>query len=220
MLNRLRDLLIDGILLALPLAATAYLLHKLFGSLLQVLSPVTHLLPPGHYFGMAALDLAALGLLVVALIALGAFARSALGTRIAQSLERIVLSKIPGYLVIKSIAADMSSTEGDTSMKPALVSFDDNTVLGFVVEQADAGDMVTVFIPDAPGAASGSVVLVLRERVQPLDVATSAAMRTMKQRGVGLQALPQAKAMHSSRASAPAPLLATPRRADVRPASR
>ena len=219
MMNRLRDLLVDGILLALPLAATAYLLHRLFGSLLDVLSPVTHLLPQGHYFGMAALDLAALGLLIVALIALGAFARSAPGTRIAQSLERIVLSKIPGYLVIKSIAADMSSAEGDTGMKPALVSFDDNTVLGFVVEQADTGDMVTVFIPDAPAAASGSVVLVLRERVQPLDVATGAAMRTMKQRGLGLQALPQAKAVYSSRASAPPPLLATPRRADARPAS-
>jgi uncharacterized membrane protein len=193
MLNRLRDLLIDGILLALPLGAAAYLLHKLFSTLLHLLSPVTHLLPPGHYFGMAALDLAAIALLAVLLIALGAFARSTPGTRVAQSLERIVLSKIPGYLVIKSVLTDLSDSERDAGMQPALVSFDDNTVLGFVVEQAGAGDMVTVFVPDAPAGASGSVVLVLRERVQPLDVATGAAMRAMKQRGLGLQQLTQAQ---------------------------
>lgn len=193
MLNRLRDLLIDGVLLVLPVAATVYLLQKLFGSLLNVLSPITHLMPKGHYFGMAALDLAAIALLIVSLIALGAFARSAPGTRVAQSLERIVLAKIPGYLVIKSIAADMSSAERDTGMRPALVAFDDNTVLGFVVEEAGAGGMVTVFIPDAPAAASGSVVLVLRERVQLLEVATSSAMHAMKQRGIGLQQLRQAQ---------------------------
>lgn len=193
MLNRLRDLMIDGVLLALPVAATAYLLQKLFGSLLHVLSPVTHLLPKGHYFGMAALDLAAIALLIAMLIALGAFARSTPGTRLAQSLERIVLSKIPGYLVIKSIAADLSSAERETGMRPALVAFDDNTVLGFVVEEADAGGMVTVFVPDAPAAASGSVVLVLRERVTLVDVATGSAMHTMKQRGIGLQQLTRAQ---------------------------
>jgi uncharacterized membrane protein len=215
MMNRLRDLLIDGILLALPLAATAYLLHKLFVSLLEGLSPVNHLLPQGHYFGMAAADLAALALLIVALVALGGFARSAPGKRIAQSLERIVLSKIPGYLVIKSIAADMSSAGADSDMRPALVSFDDNTVLGFVVEQAAAGDMTTVFIPQAPGAASGSVVLVLRERVQPLDVATGAAMRTMKQRGVGLQALARARTVQRAHASTSPAELRVRRRANA-----
>jgi uncharacterized membrane protein len=142
---------------------------------------------------MAALDLAAIVLLIASLIVLGAFARSTPGTRLAQSLERIVLSKIPGYLVIKSIAADISSAERDTGMHPALVAFDDNTVLGFVVEEADAGGMVTVFVPDAPAAASGSVVLVLRERVQPLEVTTGVAMHAMKQRGIGLQQLKRAQ---------------------------
>jgi uncharacterized membrane protein len=187
MLNRLRDLLIDGVLLALPVGAAAFLLHKVVAAARDVLAPVAHLLPPGHYFGMAALDLAAIALLVVALIALGAFARSAPGRRIAHTLEALVLSKIPGYLVIRSIAADMSSTQNDSSMRPALVSFDDNTVLGFVIEET--ADGMTVFVPGAPAATSGSVVLMPRERVKLLDVATGSALRTMKQRGLGLQGL-------------------------------
>ena len=52
----LRDLLIDGILLALPVGATAYLLHKVIGALLQLLAPIAHLLPQGHFRGIAGLD--------------------------------------------------------------------------------------------------------------------------------------------------------------------
>jgi uncharacterized membrane protein len=188
-LNRLRDLLVDGVLLALPLGAAAFLVYKVLGLLLKVLAPASHLFPNARWFGIGAIDLAAFALLVVALIALGAFARSAPGRRVAGTLESLVLAKIPGYLIAKSVAAGFSSDDRDTGLRPALVSFDDNTVLGFVVEVSEAADSLTVFVPSAPGAASGSVVLVPKERVRFLDAPTSSAMKTMKQRGLGLQQL-------------------------------
>jgi uncharacterized membrane protein len=127
--------------------------------------------------------------LLLVLLVLGVFARSTLGRRLAASIERVVLSKIPGYLVVKNIAADLTNVEGESELRPALVTFDDNAVLGFVVEESADGAMFTVFLPSAPGAATGSVVLVPRERVQLLDAETGRAMRAMKQRGLGLQAL-------------------------------
>jgi len=187
MLKRLGDLFVDGVLLALPLGAAAYLLHKVLGAVVKALAPVSHLFPDARWFGVGALDLAALALLVAALTGLGAFARSAPGRRLAETLESVVLSKIPGYLIFKSVVAGFSGDDRDTGLRPALVAFDDNTVLGFVVETSDSDDDVTVFLPDAPGAASGSVVLVPRQRVRVLDVSTAAAMRAMKQRGLGLQ---------------------------------
>jgi uncharacterized membrane protein len=189
MLNRLRDLLIDGILMALPIAAVVYLAYQAVGLLLKVLAPVSSLMPQARFLGIAALDIAAIVALIALLIVLGAIGRSAPGRRLAQSLERIVLTKIPGYLIIKSVLSDLSDSERDEGLQPALVTFDDNTVLGFVVEPAGAGGLVTVFIPDAPASSSGSVALVQRERVRVLDVATGGAMRTMKQRGLGLQQL-------------------------------
>jgi uncharacterized membrane protein len=188
-MNRLRDLLVDGALLALPLGAAAYLLFKVIVLLKKLLGPVTHLLPEGHLFGIAAVEIAAILVLLLALVALGVFARSALGRRIGETLEKFVLSKIPGYQMIRSIAADFAGSEGPSDLRPALVSFDDNTVLGFVVEESAAGDRLTVFIPGAPSSGSGSVVLMPRERVQVLDVPTKGAMKTMKQRGHGLQQL-------------------------------
>ena len=185
-MNKLRDLLIDGVLLALPLGAAAYLLHKTIGLLVPLLAPAARLLPPGHWFGVAAIDLTALAVLALALIGLGVFSRSKPGRRVAVMLEEWVLSKIPGYLIIKSIAADFSSTDQDEGLRPALVSFDDNQVLGFVVEQDPATDRVAVFLPGAPSPGGGNVVVVSGARVQLLDAPLGTARRAMKQRGLGL----------------------------------
>jgi uncharacterized membrane protein len=185
-MNKLRDLLIDGVLLALPLGAAAYLVHKMIGLLVRLLEPAAHLLPPGHWFGVAAIDLAALGLLALGLVGLGVFSRSKPGRRVAETLEQLVLSKIPGYLMIKSIVSDFSSTDHEGGLRPALVSFDDNQVLGFVVEHDAAADRVAVFLPGAPSPGGGNVVVVPAVRVQLLDAPLAAARRTMKQRGLGL----------------------------------
>jgi uncharacterized membrane protein len=192
-MNKLRDLLIDGVLLALPLGAVAFLVHKMVGLLVPILTPAAHFLPPGHWLGVAAIDLAALLLLALGLVGLGVFSRSAPGRRVAETLERLVLSKIPGYLIVKSIAADFSSTERDEGLEPALVSFDDNQVLGFIVERDPGADRVAVFLPGAPSAGAGSVVVVPSARVELLEVSLGAARRTMKQRGLGLLAMPLAQ---------------------------
>lgn len=193
-MNKLRDLLIDGLLLALPLGAAAYLLRKVIGVLVPLLLPAAHLLPVGHWFGVAAIDIAAMLVLLLALIGLGVFARSPPGRTVAETLEQLVLSKIPGYLMIKSIATDFAGTDREEGLRPALVSFDDNEVLGYVVEEDRAAGMFTVFLPGSPSPGSGCVVVVARARVRLLAVSLSSAQRAMKQRGLGLQELIQAGA--------------------------
>jgi uncharacterized membrane protein len=185
-MNKLRDLLIDGVLLALPLGAAAYLVHKVVALLVPLLKPAVHLLPPGHWFGVAAIDLAALVLLMLALLGMGLFSRSKAGRRVAETLEQLVLSKIPGYLMIKSIAADFGSGEQEEGLRPVLVSFDDNQVLGFMVERDDATDRIAVFLPGSPSPAGGNVVVVPGARVQLLDASMGLSRRAMKQRGLGL----------------------------------
>jgi uncharacterized membrane protein len=192
-MNKIRDLLAEGLLLALPLGAAAYLLIKVIGLLSKLLIPATHLLPNGRWFGIAAVEIAAILVLLAALVALGAFSRSKIGRHIAKVIEDVILSKVPFYLIIKNIVTDVTNTESATDLKPALVSFDDNAVLGFIVEESEDKSMYTVFIPSAPSAATGSVVLMPKSRVQLLDAPTMAAMRAMKQRGLGLQALNKSK---------------------------
>ena len=81
---RIRDLLAEGLLLALPLGALLYLLHKTVGVLKQLLVPVAHLLPNGSWIGIAAIEIAAVLLLLIALVMLGAFALSKLGRKVVM----------------------------------------------------------------------------------------------------------------------------------------
>jgi uncharacterized membrane protein len=188
-MKRIRELLADGLLLALPLGAAAFLLHKVIGLLGRALAPAAHLLPNGRWFGIAAVEVAAFVVLLLILLVLGLIARSAFGHRVAASIENVVLSRIPGYLVLKSIASSVTGAGDASDLKPALVTFDDNAVLGFVVEQSAGSGMATVFVPGAPGAASGSVYVLPRARVRMLDVPTQSAMRALKSRGLGMQEL-------------------------------
>ena len=51
----------------------------------------------------------------------------------ARTIEEVILSKVPFYLIIKNIVTDVTNTESATDLRPALVSFDHNAVLGFIV---------------------------------------------------------------------------------------
>lgn len=189
-MKRMRDLMIDGLLLALPVVVVALLLQTVVGAIVRWFAPVSHLLPQGRWFGIAAVDVAALCALALALALIGAFAHTRAGRVVSHKLEDIVLRKIPGYLLFKSVVVGFSSEERESGLTPALISFDDNTVLGFIVEQSDSPDgLVTVFIPAAPTPAAGSVVLVPRARVTVLQVPVSRAMHAVSRLGLGLQQL-------------------------------
>ena len=192
-MRRIGDLLVDGLLLALPLVATVLLLRKVVGVLTHLLALVSNRLPEDRWFGIAPLELEAIGVLLIALIGLGAVARTRAGRRTTRTLENVMLNKIPGYMIMKSMASDLSTSESGKGLRPVLVDFDTNAILGFIVEGNSTTEMLTVFVPGAPSAASGSVMLVPRARVRTLDVSTSSAMRAMKQRGLGLQQLAERK---------------------------
>jgi uncharacterized membrane protein len=188
-MNRLRSLLVDGLLLALPLGAAAFLSVKVIELLRKLLAPAARLLPEGRWIGIAAVEILAIVVLLILLLILGLFARSALGRRVAAGIENVVLSQIPGYLIIKTIASDLVNVEDESNLSPALITLDDNSVLGFIIERSSDSSMFTVFVPDAPGAGSGSVLLLPSTRIQALDVPPQSVLRAMKKRGLGLQAL-------------------------------
>jgi uncharacterized membrane protein len=189
-MTRLRDNFVDGLLLALPIIVAVYVLARTIALIVKVLSPLTRLVPEGHWLGVVVVDVVATATLVLAIVALGAFARSAMGHWVSQTLERVVLNKIPGFPLFKSLATGFASESHDQGLIAALITFDDNMALGFVVEwPTDESGLVTVFIPSAPTPAAGNVVLVPRTRVTLLDVSTSAAIGTVVRLGLGLEEL-------------------------------
>jgi uncharacterized membrane protein len=188
-MKRIRDLLVDGLLLAIPMIVLVYLLSLALAALSKLLTAVAPLVPQFKWLGVITIDVLAIAALVAFLLALGAFARSLAGRMVSRSLEKAVLSKIPGFLLFKSVATGFTGEQSD-GMKAALIHFDDNVALGFVVElENSSDDMITVFLPSAPTPAAGSVLLVQRSRVTLLDVPMAHAIGTVSRLGLGLQEL-------------------------------
>lgn len=187
---RLREALVDGLLLAVPLIVLGVIVANTVAAIRKVFAPVAKWLPDASVFGVALVDLIAVAVFALLLIALGAFANSGVGRRLTERLEGLILNKIPGYLFFKSMAIGFSQGERDAAMQPALVKFDDNTVLGFVVNQdRHDSELLTVFVPSAPTPAAGTVFLLPPSRIQILDVPTRQAMNTVARLGVGLSDL-------------------------------
>jgi uncharacterized membrane protein len=191
-MKRLRDYIIDGFLLVLPIAVVVLLLRQVVGPIAKLMAPVSERLPEISWLGLATVDLIVLLALLLGLAVIGVFARSPAGRAVSRSLERVVLRKIPGFLMLKSVAAGFSSEEREMDMKPALIEFDDHISLGFVIEDARlADDLVTVFLPSAPTPVSGEIALVKRARVHMLNVPVANVLSVVGRLGLGLQELKQ-----------------------------
>ena len=135
--------------------------------------------------------LAILALVLFCFLA-GLFARTALAQRTVRKLELAVLSKVPGYDLLKGMGESMLGFEKEGGYAAVLVRSDDNWQLGFEVDRAQA--LVAVFVPDAPNPRAGTLLFFSPDRVTPAGISMTQAMKCLKHYGAGsgawLQNLP------------------------------
>jgi hypothetical protein len=74
-------------------------------------------------------------------------------------LENTVLSFIPGYEFIKSMAT-MTVGQQELPRQVVLVQIEDALQIGFLVERMDDGRAV-VFVPDAPNSRTGAIFFMI-----------------------------------------------------------
>lgn len=203
-MKHLRDLLIEGALLAVPVVLLALIVLKALQFIVWLSKPLAAYFPEHVVAGVALSELLLVALLLVCLLALGLFRRSVLGRWWDSKVERLVLRKVPGFMLLKSIASGVTGkAEGDQQVAPVWVELDDQTVLAFLIEKsASPHDLCTVFVPSAPTPAAGTVMLVESRRVRRLDVPLGTAMATVTGLGLGTQKLLRAKPAAADAAAA------------------
>lgn len=170
-----------GLLFIVPVYLSILLLFKGLGTVTKLVAPAVHLLPTW----MQSKTLISLLVLLAIALAVGTLIRTRLGQRGREILERMLFSRIPGYGIVRSITERLAGRHGESSWKPALVETDDNALMPVFIIEELADGRYTVFVPSVPTPMAGSVFIYDRERVHPVDVPFTHALRVISHWGEG-----------------------------------
>jgi uncharacterized membrane protein len=183
-----RTTLMGGLLFLVPITVVVIVLGKALGLVHKVMDPLAARIPMESVLGVQTPLL--LGIVVIVLFCFfaGLFARTAFAQKILNGLEAALLSKIPGYEMLKSTGESILGVEDQEAYPVVLARFDDSWQIGLRTERLQNG-LVAVYIPGAPNPLSGSVCFMTSDRVVPADIPIASALKCMNGLGEGSNAL-------------------------------
>jgi len=176
--------LFRGLLIAVPVYLAVLLLLKGMKSVANLVRPLAHLLPDW----VPADELLSLLLVLAILVAIGASVGTGIGKRVRNWIEKAVFDKIPGYALIRSLTHQVAGQSRGSTWKAALVEIEDALVPAFIIEEFEDG-RYTVFVPSIPTPFAGAVYILQRQRVHPVDIPFTDAVRVVSRWGSGAKDL-------------------------------
>jgi uncharacterized membrane protein len=177
-------ILIAGILVVVPVYLGVLLLLKVTKDLADLLKPITALLPtwlPGE-------QILALLLVLAICFLVGLAIGTSAGRDIAKRIEHSLFEKIPGYTLFRSLTQRLVGESQDEAWKPALAEIEHALVPAFIIEE-HADGRYTVFVPSVPTPLAGAVFVLTADRVHPVDIAFTQALKTVSRWGAGCKDL-------------------------------
>jgi uncharacterized membrane protein len=186
--------LLAGILLVAPIYLAILLLLKAMKSVEGLIKPMKSIeglikplrgLLPSWLPGEVVVSLSVV-LLFCFLI--GMLLRTGIGQAARARIENSVLVKIPGYDTIRGMTRQLAGECCDNTWRPALVEIEEALVPAFIVEEIGDGRFA-VFVPSVPTPLAGSIYILTPERVHPLNVPFTAALKTISRWGSGSKEL-------------------------------
>jgi uncharacterized membrane protein len=186
--NPVTTTLLGGAIFLLPLIVVIYVVGQGLGLMAKVAEPLVAALPNKSIGGVTLASVAALLLLLLLCFGAGVLAKAAFGRALSAKFEDKLQTLYPRYTVIKAMSQGLHGAVGQRVPKPVLATFDDHQLIAFDMERLPDGRAV-IYLPGAPDAWSGSVVLVPAERIQALDIDPSDLARSLQGLGRGTAAL-------------------------------
>ena len=185
-----RTTIIGGVIVILPTIILIFAFTWLFGFVSNGIKPLTNLVEnkltlPHRYEALIA-TVIVLSVIVLACFLLGLFVRTRLGKMIYHGFENSLLSKAPGYKMIKETVNQFLGKKQTPFSSVALVQLFQNEVMvtAFITDKHDNGT-VTVFVPTGPNPTSGFIYHLDQKYVHPIDVSVEDAMRSVISCGAG-----------------------------------
>jgi len=184
----LKTTVIGGLFVLLPVLLLYMLLAEALQLVVALATPIADLFPKWVFAQAEAPILIALVLIVGVSFLLGLTLRSAALSRLGYWIESTVLSRLPAYTVLKRLTKGFAKEEAEAFKPGLLVSAEGWKDIVYVIE--DHGDgQLTVLVPWAPMAFSGSVKVVGRDRVEMLDANLGDVSKVLSLWGMGTRDL-------------------------------
>ncbi len=184
----MRDFLVSsfvgGLVIVAPIYLSILLLLKAMQAVAGLVQPIAKLLPawfPGE-------QVLALLLVLTVCFLIGAAVRTPAGRAARERIEQSLFEKIPGYALFRSLTQQLAGSPEEHVWKPALAEIEEALVPAFIIEELEDGRF-TVFVPSAPAPVSGSIYILTPERVHPVDVPFTHAIKSLSRWGSGSKEL-------------------------------
>jgi uncharacterized membrane protein len=172
--------LVAGFLVVAPIYLAALLLLKALKSLIGLVQPIAKMLPAW----LPAEQFLALLLILILCFFTGVGIRTRIGHAIWEQIEKSLFQRIPGYALFRSLAQRMAGESEETAWKPALAEIEEALVPAFIIEELDDGRL-TVFVPSVPTPFAGAIYILSSDRVHPLNVPFTQAVKAISRWGSG-----------------------------------
>ena len=176
--------LVVGFLFLVPIYLAILLLLKAMKSLGKVAQPLVQLMPGS----LPAETVISLLLVVMLCLFVGLFLGTKLGQAMRTGMESSLFQKLPGYEVVRSMTRQLAGQGEGSEWQPALAEIEDALVPAFIVEEHDDGRF-TVFVPSSPTPLACAIYILTPERVHPLKVPFTEAVKVVTRWGSGSKSL-------------------------------
>jgi uncharacterized membrane protein len=176
--------LVAGLVVVVPVYLGVLLLLKAMQSLGGLLKPLARLLPEW----LPADQILSLLLVLAVCFLIGLVTRTPTGKAVRSRIEHSIFEKVPGYTLFRSLTQRLAGESEDKAWGPALAEIEEALVPAFIIEELADG-RYTVFVPSVPTPLAGAVYVLSPERVHPLNVPFTHAMRVVTRWGSGCQEL-------------------------------
>lgn len=175
---------LSGLLIVVPIYLSILLLLKAMQSVVGFVRPLA-MLVPAWFPAERALSLL---LVLIVCFLIGVAVRTPAGRAIRERIEKSLFERIPGYALLRSLTQRIAGKDEERAWKPALAEIEEALVPAFIIEELDDGRF-TVFVPSVPTPFAGAVYILAAERVHPLDVPFTEALKSISRWGSGSKEL-------------------------------
>jgi len=182
----IKTTLIGGIGVILPIVILVLVFSWLFRFVTRNIQPLTNLIFANQDSVGIFADVISIILIITVCFLVGVIVKTKLGHYIHDSIEKILLKKIPGYNITKDTVEQFIGREEMPFSSVALVKLFDNDTLvtGFITDKHSNGSY-TVFVPTGPNPTSGNIIHVKPEKVFKVDISVEHAMKSIIACGAG-----------------------------------